>query len=113
MRKFLSWLFRRRRVPTLDRFDSWTRPSRPCNLVADQIAYIHENMECPYCRSGHGLFEGPRGGASLNLFCGNPDCDSRFNVVDPKFGFVPIGQFTGPCPPEFIAGRRRLIRMAH
>lgn len=90
----------------------WDRPGAPGDLPLEQIKRIHDEMTCPYCRSSHGLFEGPRGGASLNLFCGNPDCDSRFNVIDPKFGCVPVGQFLGPCPPDYIERRRKEIRYA-
>lgn len=92
----------------------WQRPEdgRPGDLAEDQIRHIHKTWTCPYCRSAYGLIEGPRGGASLNLFCGDPDCDSRFNIIDPKFGYLPIGQFLGPCPPDFIERRREEIRYA-
>jgi hypothetical protein len=86
----------------------WQRPESDTwiDLPEDQLRYIYEKNECLFCRSGKGMYEGPRGGASINMFCGNPDCDSRFNVVDPNWGFVPMGQFTGRCPPDFIQQRR-------
>ncbi|RUW56833.1 hypothetical protein [Mesorhizobium sp. M8A.F.Ca.ET.021.01.1.1] len=90
-------------------FKDWQRPAASCDLPEDQLRYIHDASKCPYCKSKYGLYEGPRGGASINLFCGNPDCDSRFNVVDPSFGFVGIGQFTGRCPEDFIEHRRKEI----
>lgn len=82
------------------------RPSGPRNLTEPEIAHIHSSGTCPFCASPKGLAEGPRGGASINLFCRNVDCDSRFNVVDLKFGYVPVGQFTGACPAEFIEALR-------
>lgn len=93
----------------------WRRPATDemIDLPEDQLRYIYEKRECPYCRSGKGLYNGPQGGASINMFCGNPDCDSRFNVVDPNWGFVPMGQFTGRCPPEFIAQRREELANVH
>jgi hypothetical protein len=80
----------------------WKRPEGDgmVDLDEDVLKFINQNMKCPYC---HGkLFGGPQGGAAINLFCENVNnCDSRFNVVDPLWGFVPMGQFTGPTPPEF------------
>jgi len=117
MFRFLEILFRSRRrtmpeSPEAAEAVNWTRPTAPRHLAESEIRHIHEKWTCPYCQSSYGLFEGPRGGASLNLFCGNPSCDSRFNVIDPKFGCLPIGQFLGPCPPDFIERRRAEIRYA-
>lgn len=88
---------------------AWHRPSSFCDLPDDQLRYIHDASKCPYCKSKYGLWEGPRGGASVNMFCGNPDCNSRFNVVGPEFGFIPMGQFTGECPKDFLDMRRAQI----
>lgn len=87
----------------------WNRPVAFCDMPEDALRFIHDKGKCPYCKSEYGFYEGPRGGASVNIFCGNPDCNSRFNVGDPAWGFIPMGQFTGECPPEFIAQRRREI----
>src|SRR4030095_635812 len=34
---------------------------------------------CPSC-GNYGFIEGPRGGASLNVYCFNPECRAAFNV---------------------------------
>lgn len=73
----------------------WTRPAESGDLPDDAIKHIQHTGTCPYCDSP--LYEGPRGGMSVNLFCGNEKCDSRFNVA---VG-LPWGQFTGECPPDF------------
>lgn len=36
--------------------------------------------ECPDCH-GHGFYEGPSGGMSVNIFCKNIRCRSGFNVT--------------------------------
>lgn len=113
----LQRLWPRAKEPEVEAIDHacWERPSngKPCILSPEQIDLIHDRALCPYCKSRHGLYEGPKGGASINLFCGNPDCDSRFNVIDPKFGRVPVGQFMGSCPKEYIQGRRKKLGSLH
>jgi hypothetical protein len=48
-------------------------------LNDDQIEKIDKG-HCPDC--GHrGFIIGPRGGASVNIECGNTDCRARFNVA--------------------------------
>lgn len=90
----------------------WERPASFCDLPDDQLRFIHDHQRCPYCRSDYGVYEGSAGGMTVNIFCGNPDCNSRFNVCDPTGGFfIPIGQFTGECPPGFIAQRRKEIAL--
>jgi hypothetical protein len=98
-------------VAVAEAFKNWQRPTASCDMPEDQLRYIHDASKCPYCKSKHGLYNGPRGGASVNVFCGNPDCDSRFNVVDGEWGFVPFGQFTGRCPKDFIEERRKAINV--
>jgi len=39
---------------------------------------LHNNR-CPDC-GNYGFHDGPRGGASINIFCCNPHCRSGFNV---------------------------------
>jgi hypothetical protein len=54
----------------IDRFDM---------LSLEQCETI-TNGHCPDC--GHrGFVLGPRGGAAMNIECGNLDCRSRFNVA--------------------------------
>lgn len=76
----------------------WTRPTDDTwqDLPPEQIEFIQDTGMCPYCRTR--LYGGPGGGASVNLFCGNPDCDSRFNV---GLHGLPFGEFTGRTPPDF------------
>jgi hypothetical protein len=82
----------------------WPRPADNGfhDLPEEVVAFMQETISCPYCHAA--LFEGPSGGMSLNVFCGNPDCNSRFNIGPPP---LPFGQFTGTCPEDFIAERRR------
>jgi hypothetical protein len=77
----------------------WKRPEPNgfLDLLPEQCEYIAAHASCPYCHGA--LYDGPRGGASINVFCENVDtCNSRFNVCQG----LPWGQFTGPCPQEFI-----------
>lgn len=80
----------------------WPRPTDDHSgesMPEDALRFIYDHHQCPYC---HGeLYGGPRGGASLNMFCGGT-CHARFNVVDPDFGFVPMGQFMGTVPQDFL-----------
>jgi hypothetical protein len=48
-------------------------------LTAEQIAAINRGR-CPDCNH-RGFVLGPRGGASVNIECGNLECLSRFNVA--------------------------------
>lgn len=48
------------------------------DLTQDELAYIAKNLSCPDCHFG-GLTEGPSGGLSVNRYCVNPECGSRFN----------------------------------
>lgn len=93
----------------------WDRPNNGSltDLTQEQVEFMWENSQCPYCHSS--LFEGPSGGLSMNMFCGNPDCDSRFNITLPGFVASPTGdsasipawgEFTGSCPPHFLQWRR-------
>lgn len=43
---------------------------------SDKIAHGH----CPVC-DYRGFVLGPRGGAAINIECGNTKCAARFNVV--------------------------------
>lgn len=104
-----DWLLRM--FPEFTKFDlyippRWTRPTDGgfVHLPDDMIRFMQEKMRCPYCKSE--LYEGPSGGASVNMFCGNPDCNSRFNVGLPP---IPFGEFTGPCPESFLNQRRTEI----
>lgn len=71
------------------------------DMTEPQLRHIYQNATCPYCNGD--LYDGPSGGMMRNMFCENVDtCDSRFNVGDRGLGsFLPVGQFTGPCPDGF------------
>lgn len=84
----------------------WERPTEYGDLPPEAVRWMLTHMKCPYCQIGS-LYDGPEGGMSINMFCGNPDYDSRFNVV--PYPGMDWGQFIGPCPPEFLAQRRREI----
>jgi hypothetical protein len=87
----------------------WERPDDSRygeDLPEDAVRYMHSTSQCPYCQSGQGLYRGPSGGASVNMFCGNVvECDSRFNIADPGIAPIPWGQFMGRCPSDFIDAR--------
>lgn len=52
---------------------------------------------CPDC-DAEGLLEGPSAGLSVNIYCGNEKCGSRFNVMGP-FGAQRI---TDASPKKYI-----------
>jgi len=55
-------------------------------LTPDELSFIsRSNGRCPDCYFGE-LIEGPHGGLSINMYCANPDCGSRFNDTGP-FGW--------------------------
>ena len=85
---------------------TWERPADGgfTSLPEDAVRWMWKHSKCCYCKKGD-LYEGPSGGISTNYFCGNPDCNSRFNIASPSYG-APWGEFTGTCPDDFIARRR-------
>lgn len=93
----------------------WHRPLNniPIALTEDEVRFIWAHAQCPYCHSM--IFEGPTGGLSVNVFCGNPECNSRFNVTIPGFvgiggnssAIPPVGEFIGKCPEDFLEMRRQ------
>jgi hypothetical protein len=78
------------------------RPDTFRDLTGAEMEWITEHSTCPYC--GSGFIEGPRGGASVNIFCSSPSCDSRFNVFVLS-GQVVTGEFTGPCPRPMFSDK--------
>ena len=48
---------------------------------------------CPAC-GGNWFYEGPHGGASVNVKCANPVCGKKFNWMGP-FGFSEINNDDG------------------
>jgi len=51
------------------------------NTPAGQLGAALMTGKCPDC--GHdGFYEGPSGGASVNIYCKNPDCRSAFNFTN-------------------------------
>lgn len=106
MLKLLQKLFRP--TQTAAREQTWARPAGEefADLPEDAVAFMQAESKCPYCKSE--LYNGPRGGMAINLFCGNPDCNSRFNIADPSMAPIPWGQFTGTCPDDFIEWRRNV-----
>lgn len=56
-------------------------------LTDDELALVYETSHCPDCNVGE-LLEGPSGGLSINRYCTNTDCGSRFN--DDMFGWERI-----------------------
>jgi len=59
-----------------EQMEGVTDPSR--------LGAILKKNKCPDC-GGNALIEGPHGGATINMYCGNPKCRSAFN-------FLPAGQ---------------------
>lgn len=66
------------------------RPSGFRTFTDEELAYITRTSKCPYCCSG--LYEGPTGGMSMNLFCSNSECRARLNYS----GFT--GEYVGESP---------------
>ena len=66
------------------------RPAPP-ETPYQEVQRLFANLQCPVCES-QALFDGPRGGASVNVMCFA--CGSRFNT----FGST-VTEFThGPQP---------------
>lgn len=59
-------------------------------LTEDEMGVIYAKGEthCPDCDVGP-VIEGPSGGLSINRYCINPKCGSRFNDIGP-FGWERI-----------------------
>jgi hypothetical protein len=55
---------------------------------------------CPDC--GGPLYDGPCGGLSINMYCGNQKCGSRFNEMGP-FGSDRISDASPNRPQEPLA----------
>lgn len=72
----------------------WTRPTQRADLTRDQVKFMADYMQCPYCHSA--LWAGPSGGMSQNMFCSSQECNSRFNASPPLY----FGEFTGGCPAD-------------
>lgn len=103
-------------VAHLAKPQKWDRPKDDGfhDLTQAQVEFMWEKNACPYCHTTP-LYKGPEGGLSTNCFCGNPDCNSRFNITLPGMigfpmaGSAPVpawGQFTGTCPDDFLEWRR-------
>jgi len=54
--------------------------------------WVMKNI-CPDC-GGKGFYEGPSGGISQNILCGNADCGSRFNFM----GELGVERISDPSP---------------
>jgi hypothetical protein len=69
-------------------------------LTEDEMQIIREKGEdtCPDCTTGP-VVEGPSGGLSINRYCINPDCGSRFNDMGP-FGWERISDRSPNKPSE-------------
>lgn len=46
-------------------------------LDSEDTELVHKRRVCPDCRNS--LREGPHGGLSVNWYCVEPGCGSRFN----------------------------------
>jgi hypothetical protein len=72
-------------------------------LTDDELAFIVESAKagqpaCPDCGRAP-LLEGPSGGLSVNVYCGNDECGSRFNDMG-AFGWERITDASPNRPPE-------------
>jgi len=68
-------------------------------LTADEVARFHAGC-CPDC-GAEGLLEGPHGGLSINVYCGDDaGCGSRFNCMGP-FGIERISAASPNKPRVF------------
>jgi hypothetical protein len=46
----------------------------------------HSGLTCIFCACPE-FFEGPSGGMSLNIKCGNPKCAAKYNITPGFAGF--------------------------
>lgn len=67
-------------------------------LTEDEMKVVYDKENCPDCEVGP-LVEGPSGGLSINRYCINKDCGSRFNDMGP-FGWERISARSPNKPPE-------------
>lgn len=78
-------------------------PFRQTELTADQWDRIGEGY-CPDC-DHRGFVLGPRGGAAINIECGNVECRSRFNVVAGVFNHAGL-IYVERLPSEAMGGNK-------
>jgi len=69
--------------------------------LSKREAKILYGGKCPDC-SATRLLEGPSAGLSMNVYCGNDACGSRFNVMGP-FGTQRI---TDASPKKYVTTER-------
>lgn len=63
---------------------------------------------CVYC-GGTDFYEGPRGGASVNILCANPECRHWFNYMEPLDKLDDLEKVE-PTEEEKEAERQRKIK---
>ncbi len=69
--------------------------------LSPEEASVFRNIRCPDCEEQK-LVEGPCGGLSINIYCTNPKCGSKFNDMGP-FGIERISDAQpdkSPAPPD-------------
>ena len=49
------------------------------DITQYECEFIRKTLKCCDCGTGT-LLEGPSGGCSVNVMCGNENCGSRFNL---------------------------------
>jgi hypothetical protein len=71
-----------------------------------QALYDTMAVTCPDCYQNFGYYNGPRGGAAINVFCRNPECRSGFNIMPLMRLAQRIGKCTIPYPgdPDYDGG---------
>jgi hypothetical protein len=90
--------------------EHFDRPDSYRELSMGEIKHIDIISTCPYC---HGdLYEGPTGGASINLLCVAPECWARFNVAY-FAGQAVLGQYVGQDKSlaDSMKGNRQCVSM--
>lgn len=68
-------------------------------LTEDEMKLLRATECCPDCGTGK-LGEGPHGGLSINWYCLEPKCGSRFNDMGP-FGWERISDPSPNKPTEY------------
>lgn len=89
-----SWLRRQPSKPEPPPIKEERTSLKGEELTPFEVQYFEE-LRCPDCGEQK-LMKGPEGGLSINVYCGNEDCRSMFNVM----GILGIERISAASPAK-------------